>query len=101
MVLAHAERADILVDFSKFAGHTIVMKNHRPPRPVSNPAPSLESVMQIRVGTTVSHAGPASIPAILPGRKADLHDPAATRYITLNEVDPEKREMYHDLNGVQ
>ena len=27
MVLAPAERADILVDFSKFAGQTLVMKN--------------------------------------------------------------------------
>ena len=43
LVLAPAERADVLVDFTKFAGSTLVMKNHRPRRPVSNPAPSLES----------------------------------------------------------
>jgi spore coat protein A len=60
IVLAPAERADILVDFSKFAGQTPVMKNHKPQKPVSNPAPQLEQVMQIRVGTTVTHPGPAT-----------------------------------------
>ncbi len=100
MVLAPAERADVLVDFSKFAGETLVMKNHKPPKPVSNPAPSLEQVMQIRVGTTVSQPGPVAIPAILPGRKADLHDPVTTRFFTLNEIDPEEVEWYLNVNGV-
>ena len=100
LVLAPAERADVLVDFTKFAGNTLVMKNHRPRRPVSNPAPSLESVMQIRVGTTVSQPGPTSIPSSLPGRKADLRDPATTRYITLNEIDPDEATWFLNLNGV-
>jgi spore coat protein A, manganese oxidase len=100
MVLAPAERADILIDFSKFAGETLVMKNHRARKPVSNPAPSLEQVMQIRVGTTVSQPGPTTIPSSLPGRRADLVDPVNTRYITLNEVDPQEVEWYLNLNGV-
>jgi spore coat protein A len=69
MVLAPAERADILVDFSKFAGQTLVMKNHKPQKPVSNPAPQLEQVMQIRVGTTVTQPGPATIPSSLPEKQ--------------------------------
>jgi spore coat protein A len=101
LVLAPAERADVLVDFSRFAGNTLVMKNHRARRPVSNPAPSLESVMQIRVGTTVSQRGPTSIPSDLPGRKADLHDPVATRYITLNEIDPDEATWFLNLNGMR
>ncbi len=100
LVLAPAERADVLVDFTRFAGSTLVMKNHRARRPVSNPAPSLESVMQIRVGTTVSQPGPTSIPASLPGRKADLGDPVATRYITLNEIDTDDPTWFLNLNGV-
>jgi len=100
IVLAPAERADVLVDFSKFAGATLVMKNHKPPKPVATPAPALEQVMQIRVGTTVSQLGPATIPAILPGRKADLPEPVTTRYITLNEIDPEEVTWYLNLNGV-
>ena len=57
LVLAPAERADVLVDFSRFAGQTLVLKNHNPSKPVVTPAPSLAQVMQIRVGTTVEPAG--------------------------------------------
>jgi spore coat protein A, manganese oxidase len=102
LVLAPAERADLLVDFSKFAGQTLVMKNHKPPKPVSNPAPQLEQVMQIRVGTTVSQPGPTSIPSLLPGRAANVvGDVAATRFITLNEIDPEEVTWYLNLNGMR
>jgi spore coat protein A len=100
LVLAPAERADVLVDFSRFAGGTLTLKNHRPPRPVTSPAPPLEQVMQIRVGRTVTQPGPTTIPSSIPGgRKADLSDPVTTRYITLNEIDPEEVEWYLDLNG--
>jgi spore coat protein A len=100
LVLAPAERADVLVDFRKFPGARLVMKNHNPKKPVSTPAPSLEQVMQIRVGTTISQPGPRAIPASLPGRKADLSNPAATRYITLNEIDVDEPTWFLNLNGV-
>jgi spore coat protein A len=100
MVLAPAERADVLVDFTRFAGQTLVIKNHRPPRPVATPAPSLEQVMQIRVGTTISRRGPTLIPSTLPGRKADLGIPVQTRYITLNEIDTDEPTWFLNLNGV-
>ena len=101
LVLAPAERADVLVDFTKFAGHTLVMKNHKVHKPVSNPAPPLEAVMQFRVGTSVTQPGPVAIPSSLPGRKADLHDPVATRYITLNEIEPEESGWFLNINGVR
>ena len=91
LVLAPAERADVLVDFGKFPGARLVMKNHKPKKPVSTPAPSLEQVMQIRVGTAVSQPGPRAIPASLPGRKADLPNRVRTRYTTLNEIDVDSR----------
>jgi spore coat protein A len=101
LVLAPAERPEALVDFSRFAGQSLMVKNHRPARPVSTPAPSLEQVMQIRVGSAVSHRGPTVIPPSLPGgRKADLHDPVTTRYITLNEIDPDEPTWFLNLNGV-
>jgi spore coat protein A len=37
MVLAPAERADVLVDFTRFAGQTLVVKNHKPPATVVTP----------------------------------------------------------------
>jgi len=101
LVLAPAERADVLVDFTRFAGETLVMKNHKPQRPVSSPAPQLESVMQIRVGAKVRNVGPTTIPSTLPGRRADLPASNTTRYITLNEVDPEEFEWYLNLNGLR
>jgi len=87
IVLAPAERADVLVDFSSFAGAMLPMKNLTPPRPVSSPAPPLTQVMQLRVGSRVTHAGPSLIPMNLPGRAANLAGPVAmTRYVTLNEI---------------
>jgi len=99
LLLAPAERADVLIDFSKFAGKTLVLKNHKPQAPVATPAPSLEAVMQIRVGTTVSQPGPTSIPATLPGRAANLTNPVTTRYITLNEVGVDTAGWFLNLNG--
>ena len=99
-MLAPAERADVLVDFSKFPGARLVVKNHNPKKPVSTPAPSLEQVMQIRVGWSVSQPGPRTIPASLPGRKANLPTPARTRYITLNEIDVDEPTWFLNLNGV-
>jgi hypothetical protein len=73
IVLAPAERADVLIDFSKFAGETLVMKNHKPQKPVSNPAPSLKQVMQILVGRSAQEIGhgngllsPRPCPTLLP-----------------------------------
>jgi spore coat protein A, manganese oxidase len=100
LVLAPAERADVLVDFSNFAGQTLVMKNHKPQSPVSTPAPELPQVMQIRVGTTVSQPGPTTIPSSLPGRAANLGSPLMTRYITLNKIDPDEPTWFLNLNGV-
>jgi spore coat protein A, manganese oxidase len=100
LVLAPAERADVLLDFSRFAGQTIVLKNHKPKAPVATPAPSLEQVMQIRVGTSVSEPGPTAIPSSLPGRRADLPNPVRTRYISLNEIDVDEPTWFLNLNGV-
>ena len=100
LVLAPAERADVIVDFSRFASGRLIMTNHKPPHPVSNPAPELPQVMQFRVGRTVTQPGPTSIPPSLPGRAAILGTPVATRYITLNEVAPETADWFLNLNAV-
>jgi spore coat protein A len=100
LVLAPAERADVLVDFSRSAGAAVPMRNSRPPRPVATPAPPLTHVMQIRVGTQVSTVGPTFIPASLPGRAANLSGPVtATRYITLNEIGVDTSQWVLLLNA--
>ncbi len=100
LVLAPAERADVLVDFRRSPGQTLVLKNGSPPPPVATPAPSLATVMQLRVGTKVSEPGPSAIPARLPGRAANLPAPSATRFITLNEVGAETAGWFLNLNGL-
>src|SRR5438477_970590 len=102
LVMAPAERADVLVDFRKFAGQTLVMKNHKPQIPVSTPAPQLPQVLQIRVGTTVANPGPSSVPStLLGGRAANLPSPVApTRFITLNEIDVDEPTWFLNLNGL-
>jgi spore coat protein A len=103
IALAPAERADLVIDFSKMAGQTLTVGNTNPPKPISTPAPSLSQVMQIRVGTTVTQPGPTTIPASLPGRAADLPAPGPdfTRYITLNEINAETADWFLDLNGLR
>jgi spore coat protein A len=99
LVLAPAERADVVVDFSMLKGQRVQINNHMPPKPVSTPAPPLTQVMQIRVGTTVSQPGPATVPSNLPGRAANLSNPVRTRYITLNEIAPGTADWHLNLNA--
>jgi spore coat protein A len=100
LVLAPAERADVIVDFSKLKGATLLMTNQQPPKPISTPAPPLQEVMQIRVGTTVTNRGPTSFPTSLPGTAANVGTPVKTRFITLNEIAPETADWHLNLNAV-
>ena len=102
LVMAPAERADVIVDFSQSRGQKLLLQNATPQDPVSTPAPELEAVMQIRVGTTVRQQGPTSVPtSLLGGRAANVTGPVATtRFITLNEVAPETAAWTLNLNGL-
>jgi spore coat protein A, manganese oxidase len=100
LVLAPAERADVLVDFARLAGRTLLLRNDTPAAPVSTPAPALVPVMQIRVGTSVTHRAPRKIPSSLPGQRPRLPRPRLTRYISLNEVGADTAGWYLNLNGV-
>jgi FtsP/CotA-like multicopper oxidase with cupredoxin domain len=100
LVLAPAERADVLVDFSRLAGRTTTMRNLPLPPGVSNPGPQLPQVMQIRVANTTPMA-PMIPTAIVGGRDADLSPPpeANRRFITLNEVNVDTADWILTLNG--
>lgn len=101
LVLAPAERADVIVDFRRLAGQTMTLTNSIPAAPVSTPAPPLATVMQFRVGTRVTRRGPHEIPDHLPGSAARLPAPSVTRFITLNEVVPETADWFLNLNSVR
>jgi spore coat protein A len=98
LVMAPAERADVLVDFSHAAGMTIQLKNTKPPIPVSNPAPPLAQVMEIRVAATTPMS-PKVPDTLIGGRRAILSGPTKKRFITLNEVGAETAGWFLTLNG--
>lgn len=98
LVLAPAERADVLVDFSTLRGATAPLKNLPLPPHISNPAPQLTQVMQLRVADTTPV--PATIPAtLIGGRDADLPAPTQKRFITLNEVGVDTPDWRLTLSG--
>ena len=98
VVLAPAERADLLVDFSRLAGRTTQLKNGPLPPHVSSPAPMLPQVMEIHVANMASQA--PTIPQLLVGgRDAIVDPPAQTRFITLNEVGVDAPDWRLTLNA--
>jgi spore coat protein A, manganese oxidase len=101
LLVLPAERMDVIVDFSKFAGQTLSVTNNDLPAEVSSPAPPLTTVMQIRVGRRVTSPGPAKIPSSLPGVMPALGAASLTRDITLEEVEnPDTGEPeFGSLNG--
>src|SRR3954462_12589961 len=111
LLVLPAERMDVIVDFSRFAGRTLTVTNADLPADVSSPAPPLTTVMQVRVGRRVTSPGPARVPATLPGVMPALGAPSVTRNITLEEVEnpdtgePEYGSMngrkFDDVRGVQ
>jgi spore coat protein A len=114
MVLAPAERFDLICDFRNFAGQTLFMKNNNPPSPVSTPAPSLTTVMRFVVSSgtpsgSVPPAGSLTDPLVndaVAGLTA-LGAPALSggtkvprRMITLNEVGAGTTAWKLNLNAV-
>ncbi len=113
MVLAPAERFDLICDFRNYAGQTLFMKNTNPPGPVSTPAPSLTTVMRFVVsnGTPSGSVRPAGSltdslvndevaaltalgsPLLSGGTKV------AGRMITLNEIGAESQAWKLNLNA--
>ena len=102
ILLLPAERADVIVDFSRFRGQRIELKNRSLPNGVVSPAtPRMNSLMQFRVGQSVTTPGPQEIPATLAGGStANLGAPVRTRYITLEEVlDKAGNPLRLEING--
>jgi spore coat protein A len=104
ILLVNAERADIIVDFSKFAGQKLLLKNQPLPNPYSSPAPRLSDVLQVNVGTTVSDNTNNKMvqpgQALIGGQSANAGTPTvANRVITLNEWNAALPHWYLTLTG--
>jgi FtsP/CotA-like multicopper oxidase with cupredoxin domain len=112
LVMAPAERYDVICDFRGFTGQTLLITNTDPPDPVSTPAPPLTQVMQITVTSTGSSGaqvpGPGSLPAnsvvteltgLGPPKLSGGTNKVGTRMITLNEVGAESPVWRLNLNA--
>jgi spore coat protein A, manganese oxidase len=77
LVMAPAERFDVICDFTRLAGQTLFVKNSNPPSPVSTPAPPLTQVMQITVKQTASPGAPVTVPGA-----GSLQDPLVVTAVT-------------------
>lgn len=67
LLLAPAERADVIIDFSNYANQNIILTNDAPtPFPDDDPtAPDLPQIMQFRVKSKVSKPDTSEIPTTL------------------------------------
>jgi spore coat protein A len=115
LVMAPAERFDVICDFRGLAGQTLYIRNNNPPKPVSTPAPSLANVMRITVtlplsgsGGTVPAAGSLQDPPVVKavGELTALGPPLLSggtkvpgRMITLNEIGAETATWRLNLNA--
>jgi len=106
LLLAPAERADLIVDFSGLEGKTVTLSNNAPaPFPgwdMLKPLhPALYELMQFRVNLPLSSNGNLSsmpLPRSLP--KLDEAESAVTRDFVLGEeMDGQGRSMCMQING--
>jgi spore coat protein A, manganese oxidase len=113
VVMAPAERYDVIVDFRRLAGTTVQMKNSPPRPPIATPAPPLSQVMQFTVRATASPGAPLSLPKPSPGALgtnerpledlrrlgAPLTGVVPARAIVLNEIGPDSPGWHLNLNA--
>ncbi|VEF48151.1 Bilirubin oxidase [Bacillus freudenreichii] len=89
ILLAPAERADIIIDFSNLEGENITMTNDAPtPFPSGSPPnDNTGTVMQFRVILSLSSVDTSAIPAYMfPFHKLNERLALKVRYLTLNET---------------
>lgn len=106
LLIAPAERADLIVDFSELAGKTVTLMNDaKAPYPGWNlirPVyPPLNELMQFRVSLPATNAQPASLlPALPELRRLDPDQAVVTRDFVLTErMDPEGRSLGMQINN--
>jgi spore coat protein A, manganese oxidase len=89
LLLAPAERADVIIDFSNLSGQSIILKNDAPTHfPIGDPVDPETTgvVMQFRVTTTLSNIDTSVIPAYLgPINWLQTSTSNKERYLELSE----------------
>lgn len=104
ILLAPAERVDVIVDFSNHKGQNIVLTNDAPaPFPTGSPDnPEIPEIMQFRVKQRVSRIDRSQIPANLSCfERLDQNDAIKTRTNTLVESIDEFGRLKLLLNNME
>lgn len=89
IMLAPAERADVIIDFTNLEGKNIIMKNDAPapfPGGIKPDPNTVGQVMQFRVTLPLSSVDTSTIPAyMIPVPKIKEQSVTRIRYLTLND----------------
>jgi spore coat protein A len=95
--LAPAERADLIIDFSKSAGKSFTLTNTSR---TADDEVSLPEIMQIRVGETLKAPDTSSLPVSLrPIPRTDPRTASETRRIVLDRMKMADGSVMLELNG--
>jgi len=87
LLLAPAERADVIVDFAKYKDQFIVLKNDAPAPYPSGETTSLPQIMQFRVTRPLSGKDRSSLPKELPPfHRLNPNSAVNTRLLNLNHI---------------
>ena len=102
LLMAPAERADVIIDFSSYApGTEFILRNTaKAPYPMGE-SPDGQTVGQIMLFRVVPATGPD--PSVIPATLASvtrLSDPSVRRTMTLNEIEGETGPLTAMLNGL-
>jgi spore coat protein A, manganese oxidase len=87
ILLAPAERADVIIDFTNLEGKNIIMTNDAPaPFPEADPANAVSIIMQFRVSLPLTNIDTSVIPQYMePIQKLQEQSASKIRYLTLND----------------
>ncbi|MGE7762214.1 multicopper oxidase family protein [Peribacillus sp. NPDC097895] len=87
IILAPAERADVIIDFTNLAGKNIIVTNDAPaPYPDGDPANAVGVVMEFRITLPLTSIDTSVIPAyMMPLPKMNEQSASKIRYLTLND----------------
>ena len=97
LTLSPAERADLVIDFSKFAGKTFTLANHSH---TADDEEFLPEIMQFRVGKTLRKPDTSSLPKVM--RAIPRLDPQAateTRRVVFDRVKHADGSVMLMMNG--
>jgi spore coat protein A len=98
LTLAPAERADVIIDFSKYAGHSFMLENNNLD-PGDNEI-ALPEIMVINVGTTLSAPDKSTLPMHMKRiKRIDVKSAKLTRQIVFGQMTMPDGSAMLQLNG--